>query len=65
VFLDSSCQDFADWKAAQPEELEADRPSEEELADYALAEKVSKAQVRKLSKIKNPILFYILTLVQV
>jgi hypothetical protein len=42
-------QDFADWKAAQPEELENDRPSEEELEEFALAEKASKTKVRTSS----------------
>jgi hypothetical protein len=52
-------QDFADWKASQPDELETDRPSEEELAEYAKAEKSSKAKVRtfKISLVVSSILF--------
>lgn len=39
-------QDFNDWKASQPEELESDRPTDDELAEFEKSEKAHKAKVR-------------------
>lgn len=41
-------QDFNDWKSSLPDELESDRPTDDELAEYEAAEKAHKAKVRSL-----------------